>query len=52
MLFGDPTVEIGGGDGADSQNTYSVLSARSMDLDPVTSDDFDVGARGHTCMHE
>ena len=41
--FGVSTVEIGGGDGADSQNTYSVLSALPMDLDPVASDDFDVG---------
>ena len=42
-LLGDPTVEIGGGDGADSQNTLLVLSALPMDLDPATSDDFDAG---------
>ena len=41
--LGGPKVEIGGGDGADSQNTYSVLSALPMDLDPVASVDADAG---------
>jgi hypothetical protein len=41
--FGAPTVENGGGDGADSQNALLVLSALSMDLDPATSDHVDAG---------